>query len=105
MYFILGAVRAKYFPSLIPDTLIRILGIRLKTVIKTLDTTTHQFFWSTGLLVKWFKTDKYQLQYKQLSCWCGTFCVEYLKMVVKSVRQFIVVTLYTNKLGFNKLFP
>ena len=42
MYCTLGAVKAKYFPSLIPDKLSRIWVIGLKTVINTLDATNHQ---------------------------------------------------------------
>ena len=40
-----------------------------------------------------------------ISCWYGTFYVDYLKVGVKSVGQFIGGKLYTNKLGFKIFFP
>ena len=60
---------------------------------------------STGLLENQFKTDKAQLKYEQIYCLYGTFYVEYLKIGVKLMRQFIGGTLYNNKLGFKKFFP
>ena len=35
----------------------------------------------------------------------GTFYSDYLKSKVKSVREFIGGTVYTNKTGFKKFFP
>ena len=61
----------------------------LNNMIKTLDATTYQCIRSTGLLAKRFKTDKSQPRYKHVSCRYGTFCVDYLKVGVKTVRQFI----------------
>ena len=65
MYCTVSVVKAKYFPSLSPEKLIRMWGIGLKTAIKTLDTTTNQCIRSTGVLAKQFKTDKSKLRYKQ----------------------------------------
>ena len=79
--------------------------IWLKTAIKTLDETTHQWIRPTGLLAKRFKTDKVKLQYKQISRQYGTFYFDYIKVGVKLVRQFIGGTLYTNKIGFKKFSP
>ena len=79
-------------------------GIGLETSINTLDTTTHKCIRSTGLLANRFKTDKYQLLYKQLSSWYGKFYVEYIKVGVDSVRQFIGGNFHTEKLGFDTLF-
>ena len=59
----------------------------------------------TGFLAKWFKTDKAQLRYIQLYHQYSTFYVDYPKLVIKLVRQFIGGTLYTSKLGSRKLFP
>ena len=64
MYFTVGGVKAKSLLSLSPDNLSRMLGIRLKNSVKTLDAITHQCIRSTGLLANNFKTDKTQLQYK-----------------------------------------
>ena len=61
MYCTVGAVKAKYLSLLISEKLSRMWGISLKTVIKTLDATTHQCIRSTGLLAKRFKTDKEKL--------------------------------------------
>ena len=105
MYYTVGAVKAKSLPSLILERFIRIWDIELKNAIKTSDITTHQCIRSTGLLENWFKTDKYQLRYKQLSPKYGTFYVDYLKVGVKSERQFIGGIFYTNKLVSNKFFP
>ena len=80
-------------------------GIGSKTTIKTLDKTNHQWIRSKGLLPKRFKTYKAQLGYKQISCWYSTLYVDYLKVGVKSVIQFIGGNLYNNKLGFNNFFP
>ena len=86
------------------DKLSRIWGMELKTTINTLDAKTHQCISSTGLIAKRFKTDKSKLLYKKLSRQYVTLYVEYLKVGVKSARQFIGVTLYHNKLGFMKIF-
>ena len=105
MYYTVGAVRVKSSPSLISENLSRMWGIGLNTVIKTLDATTHQCIMYTGVISKLFKTGKPKLLYKQISRRCGIFYVDYLNVGVKSVRQFIGVTLYTNKLGFKNFFP
>ena len=55
IYCKLEAFKAKSLPLLSPERLIMMGGIRLKTVINTLDTTTHQCIISTGLLAKQFK--------------------------------------------------
>ena len=80
-------------------------GIWSKTSIRTLDAKTHQYIRSTVLLENLFKTDKSQLKYKQISCWYGTFYVDYIKVGDRSVRQFIGETLYNNTLAFNTFFP
>ena len=104
MYCTVGAVKSKSSPSLSSEKLIRIRGIGLKTEIKTLYATTHQCIRSTGVLSKRFKTDKSQLLYKHISIRYSTFYVDYLKVGVKSARQFIRGTLYTNKLEFKMFF-
>ena len=101
----LGALKAQQSRSLTPEKLSSMWGIGLKTARRTLLATTHECIRTTGLLAKRFKTDKSQLRYKQLSKRYGSFYVDYLKFEVKSVRQFIGGTLYTNKLGFKKFFP
>ena len=60
---------------------------------------------TTRLLAKRLKTYKVQLRYKKTSRWYGTFYVDYIKVVFKSMRQFLGGTLYTTKLGFKKFFP
>ena len=105
MYCTVGAFKDKYLLSLSPYKLSRMWGIGLKSAIKTLYGKTHNISSSTGLLSKRFRTDKAQLRYKYISRWYGTFYVDYLKMGVKSVRQFIEVTFYTNKLGSKKFSP
>ena len=79
--------------------------IGLKSDIKTLNEITHQCIMYTGFLAKWFKTDKAQLRYKQLYHQYSTLYVDYPKLLIKLVRQFIGGTLYTSKLGFKKFFP
>ena len=79
--------------------------IGLKTARRTLSSTTHKCYRTTGLLTRQFKTDKAQLKYKQLNKQFGTFYVDYLKSSVKSIRGFIGGTVYTNKTGFKKFFP
>ena len=58
MYCIVGAVRAKYSLSLIPDKLSIMWFIGLKNAMNTLDVKIYQCIRSTGLLSKRFKTDK-----------------------------------------------
>ena len=58
MYCTIGAVKFKYFPPLSPEKMSKMWGIHLKTSIKTLDETTHQYIGSTGILSKRFKTQK-----------------------------------------------
>ena len=99
------ALKSKTSTSLTPESLSKLWGIGLKTAKRTIEATTHQCIRSTGLLSKRFKTDKSQLRYKQLSRRYGGFYVDYLKVGVKSIRQFIGGTLYTNKLGFKNFFP
>ena len=100
-----SSIKSKYSPSLTPKELSKLWRVGLKTAQRTLLATTHKCMRTTGLLAKRFKTDKAQLQYKQLSKRYGGFYVDFLKTGVKSVRQFIGGTLYTNKLGFKKFFP
>ena len=50
MYCTVGAVKAKSLLPLISEKLISMWGIGSKTVLKTLDATTHQCIISTGLL-------------------------------------------------------
>ena len=76
----------------------------LKTDINNLDATTHELIMSTELLANHFKTDKAQLQYKQIYRQYGTLYVDYIEVGVNLPRQFIGGTLYTNKLGFKKFF-
>ena len=54
------------------------------------------------MLSKRYRTDKSQLRYLQLTRRYGQFYVDFLKTGVKSVRQFIGGTLYTNRSGFKK---
>ena len=77
-------------------------GIVLKTDINNLDATTHELIMSTEILAKHFKTDKAQLQYKQIYRQYSTLYVEYIKVGVNLLRQFIGGTLYTKKIGFKK---
>ena len=93
------------FQSSIIEKFIRMLGFGLMTTIKNLYTTNHKWISSTGLIVKRFKTDKSQLQYKQLYHWYCAFYVDYLKVGFKSVKQFIGENVYTDKHGFKKLLP
>ena len=95
----INALNSKKEDSLTPEELSRRWGIGLRKA------TTHKYIRTTGLLTKRFRTDKAQLRYKQLSRQYGTFYVDYLKVGVTSIRQFIGGTLYTNKLGFKKFFP
>ena len=104
-YCTVRAVKANYLLSLSPEKLSRMWGIRLKTTIKTLDATTHQCIMYTWLLANRFKTNKAQLWYKKRSCWYGKLYVDYLKVGVKSERQFIGGNLYNKKIGFKKFFP
>ena len=52
-----------------------------------------------------FKTDKSQLKCKNICCRYGTFYVDYLKVGVKSVRQFIGVIFILTNLDSIKFFP
>ena len=101
----INALNSKKEDSLTPEELSRRWGIGLSTAVRTLKATTHKCIRTTGLLTKRFRTDKAQLRYKQLSRQYGTFYVDYLKVGVTSIRQFIGGNLYTNKLGFKKFFP
>ena len=92
MYCTVGSVKVNSLSSLSSDKLIKMWIIGLKSMIETFDTRTNECIRSTGLLENQFKTYKYQLRYKSLSCRYSTFYVDYLKVVVKSVRQFIGVT-------------
>ena len=58
MYCTVGEVKSKYLPSLSPDKLIRMWGIGLKNLIKTLDATTNQCIRYTEILSKRFKHGK-----------------------------------------------
>ena len=95
----INALNSKKEDSLTPEELSRRWGIGLRKA------TTHKCIRTTGLLTKRFRTDKAQLRYKQLSRQYGIVYVDYLKVGVTSIRQFIGGNLYTNKLGFKKFFP
>ena len=60
---------------------------------------------STEILAKHFKTDKAQLQYKQIYRQYGTLYLDYIEVGVNLPRQFIGGTFYTNNLGLKKFFP
>lgn len=99
------AIKSSKKDSLTPEELSKKWSIGLNTAAATINATTHKCIRTTGLLSKRFRTDKAQLRHKQLSRQYGTFYVDYLKVGVTSIRQFIGGTLYTNKLGFKKFFP
>jgi len=101
----IGAVDSFKHSTLTPAELSQLWHIGLSTARRTLHATTHKCIRTTGLLTKRFKTDRSQLRYKQLSRRYGTFYTDFLKAGVKSVRQYVGGTLYTNKLGFKKFFP
>ena len=103
MYCTIGAVKAKPLPSFTPYKLSRMWGIGLKTVIKTLGKTTHHCIRFIGILYKRFKTDKAQLEYKQISCQYCTLYIDYIKVGVKSVRKVIGGTVYLLVVRFQYL--
>ena len=72
--------------SLIPEQLIIMWQIGLKTAKNTILATTHKYIRSTGMLTRRFKTDKSQLRYRQLTHHHGTFYVDFLKVAIKSIR-------------------
>ena len=95
----------KQSSTLTLEGLSKMWGTDLKNETNTIVETTHQRIRTTGLLSNRFMTDKAHLWYNHLSCSYATFYVEYLKVGVKYIRQFISSNLYTNKIGFNKLLP
>jgi hypothetical protein len=99
------AIKSSSKDVLSPEDLSKMWNIGLSTAARTLKASTHKCIRTTGLLTKRFRTDKAQLRYKQMSRQYGNFYVDYLKVGVTSIRQFIGGTLYTNKLGFKKFFP
>ncbi|GFH62200.1 hypothetical protein CTEN210_18676 [Chaetoceros tenuissimus] len=60
---------------------------------------------TTGALSPHFKTDKAQLQYKQLSRIFGKFYCDYLKVKATSIQEYKRGVIYTNGLGFYKFLP
>ena len=99
------AIKSAAKDTLLPEDLSKMWNIGLATASRTLKATTHKCIRTTGLLTKRFRTDKSQLRYKQMTRQYGRFYVDYLKVGVTSIRQFIGGTLYTNKLGFKKFLP
>ena len=91
--------------SLSPEELSRMWQIGLKMAKGTILATTHKYIRATGILARRFNTDKSQLRYKQLSRHYGTFYVDFLKVNVKSLREYVGGMLYCNKLGLEKFFP
>ncbi|GFH50586.1 hypothetical protein CTEN210_07062 [Chaetoceros tenuissimus] len=91
--------------SISPEEMARLLKIGLKTAQRTLQATTSKFIRTTGALSRRFKTDKAQLQYKQLSRIFGKFYCDYLKVNATSIRGYKGGVIYTNGLGFYKFLP
>ena len=95
----------KQHSTLTPNGISNMWVIGLNTSMMILAATTPHVVRTTGILDKSFMTDKSQLNYNQLSLHYGYFYVEYLKVGVNSISQFIGGTLYTHNLGFKKFFP
>ena len=98
----IDAIKSVSKDILSPENLSQMWNIGLATASRTLKATTHKRIRTTGLLTKRFRTDKAQLRYKQMSRQYGNFYVDYLKVGVTSIRQFVGGTLYTFKRGFKK---
>ena len=103
--YTISALKSTNSPKITPSELSKLWNIGLNTAKRTLNSTTHKCFRTTGLLSRRFKTDLAQLRYKQMNRQFGTFYVDYLKSSVKSVRGYIGGSVYTNKTGFKKFFP
>ena len=99
------AIKTSNKDNLSPEMLSNMWNIGLPTAARTLTAKTHKYICFTGLLSIRFKTNQYQLQYKQLSRHCGTFHVYFLKISVKSICGYMGGMIYRNKLGFKKFFP
>ena len=82
------------------EQLSRMWQIGLKTAKNTILATPNKCIRSNGMLSRMFKTDKSQLRYKQLSRHYGTFHVDFLKVTIKLLREYVGSMLYCNKLGF-----
>ena len=101
----LKRVTSRESDSLTPEQLSIMWQIGLKTAKNTILVTMHRCIQSARMLIRRFKTDKSQLRYRQLSRHHGTFYVDFLKVVIKSIEGYIGGMLYCNKLGFKKFFP
>ena len=77
----------------------------MTTAQRTLQATTHRCIRKVGDLTRRFRTDKSHMRYRRLSTRHGRFYVDTLLSKVKSTRGFTCANLYTNDLGFRKLFP
>ena len=94
--FFIHAIKTSSKDTLTPEMLSKMWNIGLPTAAITLTAKTHKDIRSTGLLSRRFKTDQYQLGYKQFSRHYGTFYVDFLKNSVKSIHGFMGGTIYFN---------
>ena len=99
------AIKKSNKDTLTPEMLGKMWNIGLPTAARTLTASTHNNICSTELLSRHFKTNQSQLRYKQLSRHYGTFYVDFLKSIVKSICGYMGGTIYCNKRGFKKFFP
>ena len=75
----------------------------LKTVCCTFQEMTHALIRSTYLLTKWFHTENLWLWCKQLLKQYASYYKEFLKEGFQSIRRYIVILFYNNKVGFKKI--
>ena len=90
---------------LTPMELSKLWGIGLATAKRTLKASTHRCIRKVGDLTRRFRTDKAQLRHRRLATRHGKFYVDTLLSKVKSIRGYTCANLYTNDIGFRKLFP
>lgn len=101
-----GLRRESRNATVTPEMLAKLWRIPISLARHTLSATTHSSIRSQeGSLSRRFRTDTYQRRYRRLGGPYARFCTDTLFSKVKSVMGNTCAQVYSNRVGFVKLYP
>ena len=92
--------------SLTPERLSKMWRIPLLTAKRTIEGTTHRFIrTSEGHLSRRYRTDTHSRRYRRLGGPYARFYTDTLFFKIRTVSQFLCAQIYSNRIGYTKIYP